>query len=109
MSRKRKSRPSLQQLPSAEFLRECFEIHGTDLVWKERPLHHFGGDVEKMKFCNGENAGRIAGHKKKRRKGQRSVTIGGKTLSWSRVVWKMVTGDDPGKYVRRFDVLAEMM
>lgn len=53
-----------QQLPSLEYLSECFEISEdspSGLVWKVRPLSHFSR-ISVRNVVNAKYAGKVAGH-----------------------------------------------
>lgn len=87
------------RLPDREYLRECFRYDRAtgSLVWRFRPASHFPGD-EFQEAWNTKNAGLEAGWVKifKQEK-YIAVSIGGVTYRADRVIWKMVTGDDPAR------------
>lgn len=73
------------------------------LVWKERPRHHFSSD-KAWKVFNTAMAGRVAGHKQVRANGDRQ-SINVRTFSGCgikrahRVIWEMMTGQSLPKNV----------
>ena len=80
-------------LPSVELLKEKFEIDPTSpsgLRWKIIPI---GG--------RGKKPGDLAGRKVY--KGYWQVSIGGQYFYASRVIWKMVTGNDPKEVIDHID------
>jgi len=80
-------------LPSVELLKEKFEVDPTSpsgLRWKIIPI---GG--------RGKKPGDLAG--KKSYKGYWQVSIGGQYFYASRVIWKMVTGNDPKEVIDHID------
>ena len=86
---------SAKELPSAEYLRECFNYDPATgvLVWRVRPRKHFeqlSGWVRCNKFFAGKEAGSID-----KRKGYRHVSVDGQDYKAHRVVWKWMTGVDP--------------
>lgn len=84
-----KARP----LPSQEYLRECFDYapETGDLRWRERPLTHFV-DTRARTSWNARYARRRAGTENARRQ---TISIGNiRHLSY-RIIWKLVTGNDP--------------
>jgi len=86
--------PKPKPLPDAAFLRECFSYDPDtgDLTWRVRPLAHFV-KVSRHKAINTEFAGKAAG--KFEGKSVR-VKIAGRKVLVSRIIWKMVTGEEPG-------------
>ena len=88
-------------LPSLKYLRECFILVSTDeyafLVWRVRPSHHFKTNNAYKSF-NKQFALRPAGNvfHPGNRKPYYQVCIDGVTYLVHRIIWKMLTGDDPG-------------
>ena len=50
----------INQLPPIDYLKECFDYDGEDLIWRERPESHFS-TASKHKRHNTLVAGKIAG------------------------------------------------
>lgn len=84
-------------LPSLAYLEECFECYPDIgvLVWKERPISHFKTEAA-MRWTNTRFAGKEA-HSECN--GYRKVRIAGQHYLTHRIVWKMVTGEDPTLYL----------
>ena len=90
-------------LPTAEYLRECFryEAETGKLFWLERPLRHFAN----LRACNAWNAkypGRealtaISTH------GYFYGPCGGIKYFAHRIIWKIVTGEEPPPIVDHTD------
>jgi HNH endonuclease len=84
-------------LPSAEYLKECFEYNpdtGT-LSWRERPLHHFKS-VANQATWNKTWAGKITASKTG---SHLQVMISAQNFLIHRIVWKIYTGNDPPQYI----------
>jgi hypothetical protein len=90
------------KLPPADHLREClsYDADSGVLVWKVRPLHHFK-NAHGMNTFNAKFAGKVATSLLNGR--YLTVSIGGRTLLAHRVIWKMVTGDEPPPFVDHKD------
>lgn len=84
-----------RQMPSQEYLRECFSYDPETgvVTWKHRPLSHFGGDTHAMNTFNANYPGRQA--KSKHKKGYLTVSLDGVSYLVHRVIWKLVTGQEP--------------
>lgn len=90
------------KLPSIEYLRECFTYESESglLTWNVRPIHHFknhhGMNTFNSKFsgkpCDSLHNG-----------GYTSVSISAKHYLAHRVIWKMITGEDPGALIDHID------
>lgn len=74
---------------SIEYLAECFEISGQDLIWKARPDTHFAmlriARTWRSRYA-GRKAGSIDSH------GYMQVKIDGKLHLIHRLIWLMKTG-----------------
>lgn len=87
-------------LPSLKYLRECFILVEFEdfifLVWRYRPLYHFNSE-HGQKIFNTQFALRIAGNKFTcGRMIYYQVCVSGTTYLVHRIIWKMLTGKDPG-------------
>ncbi|TPL66648.1 HNH endonuclease [Mesorhizobium sp. B2-4-1] len=89
----------IKTLPPTEFLRECLDYNPTtgELRWKVRPPEHFP-NKKAWATWNARWSGKgafNAPHKKGYRYG--TLTWGGKSNHHlaHRVIWKLVTGEDP--------------
>jgi hypothetical protein len=86
----------MKRLPSATYLRECFDYDplSGELRWRQRPWAHFehikgrGRTMWNSRFP-GKIAGSIDTH------GARQVEINAETHLVHRVIWKWMTGEDP--------------
>jgi hypothetical protein len=88
-------------LPAASHLRECFVYEPTTgaLTWRERPREHFA-TVGAWKMWNTRFANRPAGY----RDGDRfAVRIDGRHEWVQRVIWKLVTGEEPAETIDHHD------
>ena len=81
----------MKQLPSIDYLNECFDLLGGDLYWKVRPLNHFETERGWATF-NGKNAHKRAGSLAK--SGHITITLNGEKVMASRVVVKMYYGSE---------------
>lgn len=90
-----------KELPSAEYLRECFVFFkGTGLlIWKSRPRHHFVDD-RSWKIWNTKHAGSDARMKSENRY---LVTVRNRKYRLHRIIWKLVTGSDPIQVIDHID------
>ena len=81
-------------MPPTDYLRACFEYDQStgELRWKQRPPEHFK-TVDACKTWNAGNAGMRAGKTRPIR--YHCVTIDRVLWLSHRVIWKMVTGEDP--------------
>jgi len=84
----------IKKLPSQEYLNECFNYNPEtgSLTWKVRPDNHFKGSQK----CNSNLTNTEAGYLNNGT-GSKSkyVCISGRTLAVHRVIWKLVTGNEP--------------
>lgn len=80
-------------LPSADYLHECFVLRedGT-LVWTARPRSHFSSDAV-WKCQHSRDAGKVVGGALQ--KGYLVVRLDDVLYLQHRVIWKMVTGEEP--------------
>lgn len=76
-------------LPDVAFLRQCFTYkkHTGILRWRRRPRSHFV-DERSWKIWNTKHAG-------SQTQAARSFPIGGIHMKAHRIIWKMVTGEEP--------------
>lgn len=84
-------------MPSAEYLRECFEYRDGRLIWKVRPAHHFNSKAGEARV-NGRCAGKYADTAIDAW-GYRLTGIAGVIYKTHRVIWKMVTGEEPKDFL----------
>lgn len=83
-----------------EYLKECFDYnpHKGELVWRERPRHHFATEAAWKCFLT-KYPRQVAGHEKYYTdfKTYNEICFYG-SVNWfaHRLIWKLVTGDDPG-------------
>lgn len=92
----------MRKLPSLKYLNEAFEYDPKTghLYWKERPRSHFPTTAG-WRRTNSEFAGTYAAKsiKTKRctgKEGHIRVTTGKGNFYSHRIIWKMMTGEDPG-------------
>jgi hypothetical protein len=81
-------------LPSVEYLEQCFAYDSETgvLRWLHRPREHFRSPWSYAQFFKnvaGTPAGNVAKH------GYISIGLDGRRLYAHRVIWKMVTGEEP--------------
>jgi hypothetical protein len=90
----------IRELPAVEYLRECFDYDPEtgDLRWKLRPYGHFARPVDEVR-CNAM-AGEIAGYFDN---GYRRVSLGGVDYKAHRLIWKLVTGNEPSAMLDHAD------
>ncbi|WP_288659516.1 MULTISPECIES: HNH endonuclease signature motif containing protein [Pseudomonas] len=74
-------------------LQECFEITNDELIWKQRPAHHFSTQ-RACSIFNSKYSGKKAGTKDS--KGYLQVKVSGTLLLAHRVIWLLSTGGWPG-------------
>lgn len=82
-------------LPDQEYLHECFNYNPDTgcLIWKKRPDYHFENEHAKM-CINNRHAGKLAGSIPTK-SSQSHVRIKGRYYSVKKIIWKLVTGEDP--------------
>lgn len=87
-----------KSLPPADYLRECFSYDPEtgDLTWNARPREHFGSThiqtAWNTKYC-GKRSGYLIFDGGGR--SRRYVTINDELYYAHRIIWKMMTGEDP--------------
>jgi len=81
------------QLPTQEYLKECFEYEDGHLFWRERPATHFH-NYRNYTYFNTRFAGAKAGSKDKRT-GYTYIAINEVRYLTHRIVYKIHTGVDP--------------
>lgn len=81
-------------LPSRNYLTECFDydFQSGNLTWKQRPLSHFV-DSWRMNQSNSRNFGNVVSMVSA--SGYIEVKISGNTYKSHRIIWKIVTGEEP--------------
>lgn len=87
-------------LPDSEYLNECFNYNPDtgSLVWKIRPEHHFENE-RAMKLINTRQAGKLAGSTPSETC-QSHVRVLGKYYSVKKIIWKLMTGEEPKWHLR---------
>jgi len=87
--------PKGKNLPSQDYLRECFDyvFKTGELVWRSRPLAHFKNE-KSCKIFNAKFEGKVAGHYHSRN-GYLEIRFGNKLFKGHRIIWKLLTGEDP--------------
>jgi hypothetical protein len=90
-----------KSLPSQEYLQECFEYNADtgELFWKTRPRHHFKNS-HAMNTFNGKYAGNIISTISH---GYYVVGINAISYQVHRIIWKLVTGNDPKEFIDHKD------
>lgn len=83
-------------LPDAEILDHlfAFEAGVGILIWKPRPREMFNSDMAFHRW-NGAYAGKAAGRITS--SGYRNIKVMGEAFQAHRLIWKLVTGEDPGE------------
>lgn len=90
----------INPLPPQEYLHECFlHLENGDLVWKQRPRHHFG--TQHGQDVSNCYAGRVAGRLTKDGYLQVGLSYFGKVtlMAVNRVIWTMYNGTIPDGYL----------
>ena len=82
-------------LPSQSYLQECFDYDPKtgELRWRARPRGHFTTDPSWRCFLT-RDAKKVAGYIHPQ--GYLEVTIDGSQYKAARIVWMMMTAEDPG-------------
>ncbi len=82
-------------LPSQDYLEQCFIYDATSgaLTWRARPIEHFSSE-RMFKAWNQQFAGKPA-LSSRSGTGYLHGALDEKTAKSHRVIWKMVTGEDP--------------
>jgi len=93
---------SAVKLPPTDYLNEClsYDIDLGTLTWNVRPTHHFK-NAHGMNTFNAKYAKNVATNLINGR--YLSVTLLGRKCLAHRVIWKMVTGDEPGAFIDHKD------
>lgn len=85
-------------LPAKDYLWQVFhyEPNTGELIWKHRPREHFNSNLA-WSAWNGRFAGKTAGCIKSTKYGKKRIEV---VLNWvsyfaHRIIWKMMTGEDP--------------
>src|SRR4029077_7724268 len=96
------SRKPTRTLPSFAYLRQCFNYNRRSglIHWKERPREHFSTDGDWKKW-NTRYAGTIAGNITVH--GYRCIAIGHRIYRSPRIIWKLVTGEEPPEQIDHKD------
>lgn len=83
----------MTMLPDNQYLNECFYYNRStgELKWRERPDSHFA-DKHAKSIINKRHAGKCAGTTRKQ---FAHVRLQGKFYCLTRIIWKIVTGDEP--------------
>jgi hypothetical protein len=87
-------RTGYKKLPDVEYLNECFEYNETTgiLIRKTRPFNHFK-TTRTANHINSRDVGTIAGVLTS--SGYFRSRVGGSKYMNHRIIWKMMTGNDP--------------
>jgi hypothetical protein len=90
------------KLPSKEYLDACLSYNKDtgELIWRQRPVEHFKSYFASRCF-NGQYAGTVAGYPNW--KGHITIFLGKKAYYAHRIIWKMVTGEDPVDEIDHID------
>lgn len=88
---------NFKELPSVEYLNECFYLdeNAGILYWKYRNLYHFDCDEAEYKRFNKTYAGKISGSVIDKNRDYRCVNLDGKKYREHRIIFKMSNGYDP--------------
>jgi hypothetical protein len=92
-------------LPPAAYLRECLQYDPLTglLSWNKRPLEHFSSERE-WKRWNTRYAGTLALNDLSQPvRGYKKGNIDGVRYKAHRVIWKLVTGEEPGPEIDHRD------
>lgn len=95
--------PCGKEIPNQDYLRECFDyiFETGQLVWLNRPDLHFASS-RAGKIFNGRFSGKVAGHYHTRN-GYLEVRLDGKLYKGHRIIWKLLTGEDPENMLDHID------
>lgn len=85
---------AFRKIPPQEYLRECFDYDPQTgiTVWRARPIHHFQNESYQKRFltrCAGKQCGALSDE------GRRYVSLCGVRYPLTRVLWKLMTGEEP--------------
>lgn len=84
-------------LPTQSYLCECFDYSPTagTLTWRRRPLRHFKKSRDSIAW-NSKMARKVAGTRRIRERGiYIGVSVNKSIFLAHRIIWKMMTGEDP--------------
>lgn len=95
--------PKGKDLPSQEYLRECFDyvFETGQLIWRARPIEHFKS-AGYCKTFNLKFEGKVAGHYHSRN-GYLEIRFNRDLYKGHRIIWKLLTGEDPGNMLDHID------
>ena len=90
-----------KDLPTQEYLKECFTYVDGELFWNNRPEHHFTSKwAHRVNTCR--FAGKLAGHYHKSN-GYLEVRLGDRLYKGHRLIYKLLTGIEPTKAIDHID------
>jgi hypothetical protein len=91
----------IKTLPSADYLRACFDYNPDNGIvrWRTRPREHFNGDGAYTFFCRYRQGREITNIEK----GYLNLTLDGVHYRAARVIWKMITDEEPPGIVDHAD------
>lgn len=86
----------MKKLPNADYLKECFHYDSESgvLRWKNRPPSHFKTEKEWLRFSTTKAGKETASCVQCYRR----VQLDGQTYRVHRIIWKMMTGEEPGDF-----------
>lgn len=89
---------SINRIPTQDYLAACFTYSEEQqgLIWKTRPASHFK-DAHRQRWWNARFAKRVAGSVHPR--GYIHVYLDGKPYKAHRLVWKLLTGEEPSNCI----------
>lgn len=84
----------MKELPPVEYLHEClrYDPESGALIWRERPQTHFP-NLHRMRWWNSRFADELAGSPHV--DGYIQLKVGGGTYLAHRIIWKLMTDEDP--------------
>ena len=90
---------NIVELPTQQYLQECFEHDNEDgkLYWNIRPLHHFDDNERIMEGFNTQFGGKVVGRIDKA--GYYRTKIKNTNPAVHRIIWKMYRGEDPKYFI----------
>jgi HNH endonuclease/AP2 domain len=89
-------------MPPASYLHECLSYNpdSGEVVWRKRPSDHFESAVRHAQW-NTRYAGKTAGARRKN--GHIHIAIDDRLYLAHRVIWKMMTGEEPARTIDHED------